>query len=187
MDHVTWIEIAGIVLVAIGLGSIPLSVIHHRTDRVSAAADAALEHQRRHDDLSPSTIAAVEGEVQAHPRFGGLPASLMASITVPRDYRVVIDALVSPGGGSDAQASWPIGLPLLLRAGRPYTFEIEQWPSSKTTPIAKVLRIRYWPPTETDMVDPWTCPCRRSAEHDDRAPGHWEAVVPVVLRQTVES
>jgi hypothetical protein len=138
--------------------------------RATEIADSALrlELERRHDDLAPPAPTSIHADRKDRPRLGDGSASLQCTIEVPRDYRVRVEAL----SGSSARK---LNLPLLLRGGRPYTFEIEQWPPGREMPVTEELRFRFWPPNDIDEpAERWTCHCGRPmSEKSDQEPGHW--------------
>ncbi|MEV4820199.1 hypothetical protein [Micromonospora tulbaghiae] len=197
MDEVTWLNV---ITVLIALGGVVVAVLSWVVSRGSrsearrsadaaevsakaaqdsareAAAIAAIERDREHDRLGPGPVPGIALELEPNPRDSGLPETLFGTITVPRDYRV---RAVAVRGNSSA----PIGLDLLLYAGRPYRFAIEQMHPNRTEPVAEYVLFRFWPPAEIDDVDTWQCPCDRPQADGDNRPGHWEWRAPVEYRR----
>ncbi|WP_422734058.1 hypothetical protein ACN26Y_00340 [Micromonospora sp. WMMD558] len=197
MDEVTWLDIVAVLAALGGVAVAVLSWVVSRGSRdearrsadaaeVSAkaaqdsareaAAVAAIERDREHDRLGPGPVPDITSKLETNPRGSGLPRTLWGTVTLPRDYRVRAFAV---SGNSSSQ----ISLDLLVHAGRPYRFAIEQWPPGRTEPVAEYVLFRFWPPAETDDVDAWRCPCDRAqADGDERTQGHWEWRVPVQYR-----
>jgi hypothetical protein len=163
----------------------------HAAERAAKAAEDAtaearrlssVEMDRRHEELSPGHSLKVTFDASPDERLRGGHRSLMAVIEVSRTYRVRAVARLG-------NASWDLGLPPVLLAGQPTTVEVEKWPPDRTKPEAKELVLRFWPPADTDDVEPWTCRCGRpAAEGPGWEPaGHWERVVPVEYYNPVNS
>lgn len=203
MSQVNWpdvISAAGVV-VALGLGIASLKVAHASKDEARRSAKAAedsarageqaaeaaqasarqaaeavrIEREREHARLGPGPVPEIEAKLEVNPRYGpGGPRALFGEVTVPRDYRVRAEAVMAGGGYTS------MSLPLLLHAGHPYRFAIEQWAPDRKKPQAEHVLFRFWPPAEGDDVNPWACPCGRPAadgavsEH-----GHWEWLAPI--------
>lgn len=179
-----------------GLGSLAAGVwVRRRLDRADERARLAeerasraeeyaheiaetslrMERDRQHRDLRPPQPPPIETVVRQDPYSADL-RGLFGSITVPRDYRVRIDAINGP-------SSARVNTDLLVQAEQPYEFEIEKWPQDRTEPMAKELWVRFWPPAEVDKVEHWTCPCDRPSSYGDGSgPGHWEWHVPIKYR-----
>ncbi|MEH1055902.1 hypothetical protein V6U89_11900 [Micromonospora sp. CPCC 206171] len=198
MDKVTWLDVITVVIALGGVVVAALSWVVSRGSRdearrsadaaeVSAkaaqdsareaAAVAAIERDRDHDRLGPGPVPDIAPKLETNPRNSGLPDTLFGTVTVPRDYRV-------RGFAVRGNSSSPIGLDLLLHAGRPYRFAIEQWPKDRMEPVAEYVLFRFWPPAEVDDVDAWRCPCDRpQADGNEWTPGHWEWRAPVQYRR----
>jgi hypothetical protein len=138
-------------------------------DRSATQAERAstLSSDRRHDELHPRLPGELATELD-----GGLGGTqnLFATITVPRDYRVRAVVRYPQAYG---QAERDLGLPVVLHAGQPHRFHIEQWPPDRDRPEATEVFFRFWPPTDADGVQRWACPCSRPADSDS-TDGHWE-------------
>lgn len=136
---------------------------------VIETARRAEERQRLHDDLGPKP----PGEIAAELHKGSATDSLFGSITVPRGYRVIADALYVSGG------STRVALTSIIHPNRREDFQIEPWPPGSKHPVTKEIKFRFWPPLEVDNLDTWTCPCGRPTGESMNGPGHWEWTVPV--------
>ncbi|MCO1618972.1 hypothetical protein M8C11_30070, partial [Micromonospora sp. CPM1] len=156
MDEVTWLNVITVLIALGGVVAAVLSWVVSRGSRSEAqrsadaaevsakaaqdsareaAAIAAIERDREHDRLGPGPVPGIALELEPNPRDSGLPETLFGTITVPRDYRV---RAVAVRGNSSA----PIGLDLLLHAGRPYRFAIEQMHPDRTEPVAEYVLFR---------------------------------------------
>jgi hypothetical protein len=135
---------------------------------------SSLELDRRHEELSPARSLRVEFLSESNERLRGGHRSLMAIIESSRTCRVRAVARMG-------NASWDLGLPLVLQAGHPTRVEVEKWPPDRTEPQAKELVLRFWPPADIDQVEQWTCRCGRPLveEAGSEPIGHWETVIPV--------
>jgi hypothetical protein len=195
MADPNWADVIGVVGGLVGavggtVGAVG-GILAARANRVAARAEqhtselAAsslhLDLERRHEDLSPPAPASIVGQSEEHPRLGGGYANLFGSVTVPRPYRVRIEALTG-------DSSRPLHVSLVLRERVEHRFEIEQMPPDRRRPQAQVVRFRFWPPIEADDVVPWTCPCGRPVEMGSgTGPGHWEWRVPLEYYDVLES
>ncbi|GAB3428606.1 hypothetical protein GCM10027569_72280 [Flindersiella endophytica] len=168
--------VTGVIGAVSGLTAVFIAIPATKAARRSAdeaAATAQLERDQRHDDLRPTPPAEIKGDVETNSEDGGGRSALMGSVVLPRDFRVRATAIMGPN------ASAPIGMPLVIRANQPQSFEIEHWPDDKTHPTVKEIRFRFWSPVEGDGVEPWSCQCGRPSDDGESAPGHWEWTVPV--------
>lgn len=149
-------------------------------EAAQASADEAatvnkIEREREHDRLGPGPVPTIVTTLEDSARGKSLPRNLFGTMTVPRDYRVVAEAVMRGG------ARTPLGLDRLVHAGRTYRFHIEHWPPGRTEPEVDHIAFRFWVPTETDQVEGWTCPCDRPmVEGADR--GHWEWRAPISFK-----
>jgi hypothetical protein len=173
MADPSWTDVGAFILGAAGTVlasfSIAIAVRANRTARRSAiAAESAvqIEGDREHERFAPIMPEHIDAYLtQAR--------TLRGSITVGRDYRVRGETVSTGASGS-------LDLPVLLRAGQEYEFQIEQWPPGRSEPQAEALRFRFWPPAEFDDVERWSCPCnRQTAEGTSASPAHWQRVVPI--------
>jgi len=129
------------------------------------------ERAERHDLLVPVSA----GPLPTHLKDSstGGRKDLFGVITTGRDYRVHAIGWVGC-------AQIPLGLPLVLRAGKTYEFHIEDWPDGRTEPHTQEIEFRFWPPIEgIDDVRPWSCPCGGPTGETSGGPGHWELRVDV--------
>jgi hypothetical protein len=147
----------------------------------AAAAEAAareagdvarMEREREHDRLGPGPVPTIVTTLESNPRSHELPRNLFGTVTVPRDYRVLADAVYR--GGTRVSLS----LDRVLHAGRTYRFPIELWPPGRTEPEVDHIAFRFWVPTDTDPVEAWKCPCDRPMV-DGAERGHWEWRAPI--------
>jgi hypothetical protein len=130
----------------------------------------AREHE--HDLLHPEPVVEFDVDTPSDADHSG-QSTLVASITVPRDYRVYAEAV-------GEAARWPLNLPALLRANQPYRFEIDTWRSSQ--PRAQELRLLFWTPDDSDEnaeVEAWDCPCGRDTVYGDLDSPHWKWRAPL--------
>jgi hypothetical protein len=190
-DWLAWIGAVGGTVGAIGgVGAFIVAVPAWRAGRANAAAAvraakaaedalaesrriARLELEKRHDELSPRKgLKVYFGDDSS--MIGG-HRWLWVVVEVPRTYRV--RAIARTGN-----ASWDLGLPLVLHATRRTgKVEIEKWPPDRDKPEAQELVLRFWPPADVDQVEHWSCQCGRPLDGDpgSEQAGHWEVIVPV--------
>ncbi|MFC4535278.1 hypothetical protein [Sphaerisporangium dianthi] len=202
MDVENWIALAGVVVALLsGVAAVAAVVFArssagHAKDSAQAGKDSAEaarksaeeaatlseierdrrreERERRHEEIRPPHPGEIKGKLVK----GGGRSSLYGSITVPRDYRVNAQAWYGNGYG-------PVDLPLLLRAHQTYDFCIEPWPALDAEPNTKEVRFRFWPPTEADDTEIWTCPCGGpTGEDPTNSKPHWELRVPLTLTRS---
>ncbi|WP_146017459.1 hypothetical protein [Verrucosispora sp. ts21] len=98
---------------------------------------------------------------------------LVYEFTPARTYRVVGEAVYRSGSPNPMTLS----MPLLCRAGVPVRIVFEDLVMEKQRSDFSMLRFKFWPPAEVDLVEHWTCRCERPLESDG-AP-HWEATIAV--------
>lgn len=181
----SWLTTTGsIVGVVGGIAGPWIAIVARRDSRDSAEAsrDSAneaakvsrIENQRQHEAFRPE----LPNEIEAQKR----DASLFGSITVDRDYRIAATGLY------DESSSHEIGMPLLIRAGQPQSFQIDHLPPGAKEPRTKAILFRFWPPVaDVDGVEPWACPCGQPATENVNGKGHWERRVPVHYYDALDS
>jgi hypothetical protein len=146
------------------------SAVAAREAAREAADVGRMEREREHDRLSPGPVPTIDAVLVWNPE--SLARNLFGTVTVPRDYRVLAEA-VHRGG-----VRMPLGLDRVLHAGRPYRFHIERWPVGRTEPEMAYVAFRFWVPADGDDVEAWKCPCDRAMiEGGER--GHWEWRAPI--------
>jgi hypothetical protein len=170
-----WADIVGVVGGVTGIAS---TLYARQTARSTREAD--------HERLGPPVITSAN-------EFTPEPFILKGLIVLPRDYRVVAEGVFYSGGtvnldltGGTVNLDIPTllkpghDLTTLLKAGRPYEFEICQWQRDfDEFPIQELL-LKFWPPVATDEVEYWSCPCGRPIGPTGGYPrGHWERRVKV--------
>lgn len=190
MDASTWISLGSAGIAAVSLGISGWAIVYARSSaksnavmaeanrdmaeettalRVLAAGQRRDETEQVHRDLAPPPPPVFEARL-----FRGTPAdSLVASVAVPRGYRIKAEAIRDDGSSAGA------GLGSLLHPNQEEKFHFEQWPPGSTQPVTKFIRIRFWPPLPGDGVDVWDCPCGRPTGEALDGEGHWEWRVPV--------
>ncbi|TYB56222.1 hypothetical protein FXF51_44790 [Nonomuraea sp. PA05] len=130
-----------------------------------AAAVAQIERNREHVALRPPPPPEIEGYLEGESSH----RALFGDFSVPRDYRVVARAW-------NGISHTPIALEQVVRANQIRRFCIEPWPEGRQRPQTREIEFEFWPPTETDGVEMWGCPCGRL--HPDEQ-GHWRWRIPV--------
>lgn len=146
----------------------------------AVAAQATADHERaglqmqrheRHEQMRP------ELPPKLSVKFGrGVNGQeyFYVEIEVDRDYRVLADAHM-------ANSSSPAPMDAVLHKGRTAQVFVEHRAPDLREPRVKSIRFRFWPPTDSDGVDPWACGCG-APELADGGRGHWEREVLVYRR-----
>jgi hypothetical protein len=180
-------EMLGAIVAAIfGVTGFVLSLIGIKTGRRSEriAADAArsaeesareakrvadIETAREHRDLDPAPTATfrVERSPTVQDAF-----NLWAEITVSHTCRIAGDVVMSQG-------IHRLAVPVLMAAGVPERVRVELMRDGQGEPQVTELRLRMWPPADSDDVEHWSCPCPRPIGQEGGGPGHWERTLPV--------
>jgi hypothetical protein len=144
---------------------------HAKSSAVSAAVVARTELERNHEMYRPAQPAEPHFQIEVNERTQH--ENLVFEFTPARTYRVSGDALNADGNGRT-----PLSVNLLVRAGEKVRINFDELRPVRQDTTFKALHLRFWPPSEVDDVEQWTCPCNRPVASHEAA--HWEWSVPVV-------